>query len=87
MKTNIMNRNINQDYLETEFKQDYLNLDETVAISAEGTIFKIGDIVKHDGSENKEETAIISHFSKDLKSYDVIAHTNRGFGRISFIYH
>lgn len=81
-----MNRNIIQDNLETEFKQDYLNLDETVAISAEGTIFKIGDTVKHEGADNTE-TAIISHFSKDFKSYDIIAHTNKGFGRISFMYH
>ena len=82
-----MERQINQDNLDTEFKQDYLNLDETVAISAEGTIFKVGDVVKHDGSENKDETATISKFTKDLESYDVIAHTNRGFGRISFMYH
>lgn len=81
-----MNRNINQNDLEIEFKQDYLNLDETIAISAEGTIFKIGDTVKHEGA-NENETAIITHFSKDLKSYDVIAHTSRGFGRISFMYH
>ena len=52
-----MERQINQDNLDTEFKQDYLNLDETVAISAEGTIFKVGDVVKHDGSENKDETS------------------------------
>lgn len=37
-----MNRIINQDHLDTEFKQDYLNLDETVAISAQGVIFKVG---------------------------------------------
>ena len=81
-----MERQINQDNLDIEFKQDYLSLDETVAISAEGTIFKVGDIVKHEGVDEKE-TATISHFSKDFKSYDVIAHTNRGFGRISFMYH
>lgn len=81
-----MNRNIDQSRLETEFKQDYLNLDETVAISAEGTIFKIGDTVKHDGAD-ENESATISHFSKDFKSYDVIAHTNKGFARISFLYH
>lgn len=81
-----MNRNIDQSNLSTEFKQDYLNLDETVAISAEGIIFKIGDVVKHQGAGDKE-TAIITHFSKDLKSYDIIAHTKKGFGRISFMYH
>ena len=58
-----MNRNINQNDLEIEFKQDYLNLDETVAISAEGTIFKIGDTVKHEGA-NENEIAIITHFLK-----------------------
>ena len=82
-----MNRIINQDSLDVEFKQDYLNIDQTVAISAEGFIFKIGDIVGHDGTEDKTERATISHFSIDFKSYDVIAHTNRGFGRISFMYH
>ena len=83
----LKNRNINQSNLETEFKQDYLNLDESIAISAEGVIFKIGDKVKHEGAESEDETATISHFSKDLKSYDVIAHTERGFGRICFMYH
>jgi hypothetical protein len=82
-----MDRVINQDHLDTEFKQDYLNLDGTVAISAEGVIFKVGDVVHHTGTENKRETATISKFTKDLKSYDVLAHTERGFGRISFMYH
>lgn len=82
-----MNRNINQEEIEIEFKQDYLNLDETVAISSEGTIFKVGDTVKHEGSEDKDETSIILKFSKDMDSYDVIAHTDKGVGRISFMYH
>lgn len=82
-----MKRQINQENLYTEFKQDYMNLDKTVAISSEGTIFKIGDVVKHEGSENKDETATISKFTKDLEGLDVIAHTERGFGRISFMYH
>lgn len=81
-----MERNINQENLEIEFKQDYLNIDETVAISAEGTIFKVGDVVKHEGAD-ENESATISYFSKDFKSYDVIAHTEKGFGRISFMYH
>ena len=72
--------------MKTEFKQDYLNLDHTVAISAEGMIFKVGDVVKHEGSEDKKETAIISKFTTNLKTFDVIAHTERGHGRISFMY-
>lgn len=82
-----MNRKINQENLETEFKQDYLNIDKTVAISAEGIIFKIGDVVKHESSENKKDSGTISKFTVDLESYDVLAHTERGYGRISFMYH
>jgi hypothetical protein len=69
-----------------EFRQDYLNLNHMVAISAEGTIFKVGDEVGHDGSEDGE-MAVITHFSVDHKSWDVIAHTSKGWGRISFMYH
>ena len=73
--------------LPTEFKQDYLNIGDTVAISSEGELFKIGDSVCHEGSENVGEEATITHFYRDTDSHDVIAHTTRGFGRISFMYH
>ena len=82
-----MNRDINQDNLETEFKQDYINIDNTTAISAEGVIFKVGDSVGHEGTKDKTDRAIITHFSIDFESFDVIAHTEKGFGRISFMYH
>lgn len=81
-----MSRDIFKD-VAVEFKQDYLNLNQDTAISAEGEIFKVGDTVCHEGSENVGETATITSFSADMESYDVIAHTTRGRGRISFMYH
>jgi hypothetical protein len=79
MQKNKKTRQLNFNNIEVDFKQDYLNLNKTVAISAEGYIFKIGDIVGHDGSTDKSETATIFKFSVNLDSFDVIAHTERGF--------
>lgn len=80
-------RIINQDNIDIEFKQDYINIDKKVAISSEGIIFKEGDTVCHDGSEIEGETAIIHSFALDYESFDVIANTTRGSARISFLYH
>lgn len=82
-----MERTIFQEYLDPEFRQDYINIDHTIAISANGTIFKVGDLVGHDGSEDETERATITSFTIDKESFDIIAHTDRGFGRISFMYH
>jgi hypothetical protein len=79
------NRRINQELLDIEFKQDYLNVPQTVAISSEGVIFMIGDVVKHD--DDKKETAVITKFTVDTETIDVIAHTTKGIARISFLYH
>ena len=80
-------RTLNFNHIDTSFKQDYLNIQHTSAISAEGVIFKIGDVVGHSGSENKDDRGTISKFIIDEKTVDVIAHTERGYGRISFMYH
>lgn len=81
LTTHIIKNNI-----EIEFRQDYININHTIAISAEGVVFKIGDIVGHEGAK-KTETATIVMFSIHHGSNDIIAHTNRGYGRISFIFH
>lgn len=73
--------------LPVEFKQDYLNIGDTVAISSEGELFRIGDSVCHEGSEIQGEEATITHFYRDIDSHDVMARTTKGFGRISFMYH
>lgn len=70
-----------------ELKEDFINLDKTRAISAEGDIFKIGDKVCHEGSEVKEEVGVIISFSVNTDTNDVIAFTDKGSGRISFMYH
>ena len=66
-------------------RRDYLSVDEKCAISAHGEIFKIGDVVKHD-SEDIKETAIITGFSLNKETNDVVASTTRGTARICFIY-
>jgi len=73
--------------LDVEFRYDFLNIDQNVAISAEGVIFKVGDVVCHGGSPIDGETATISKFTINHDSIDVIAHTERGEGRICFLYH
>lgn len=65
-------------------RQDYISIDKKTAISAEGEIFKVGNKVTHDGADFNE-VAIINKFSINKKSYDIIAHTNLGTARISFL--
>lgn len=79
-------RFLNTSDIDVEFRQDYLNISKDTAISSEGVIFKIGDTVGHEGAE-EGEVASITGFRIDTESYDIIADTSRGFGRISFMYH
>jgi len=81
------NRTIDTSKILVEFRQDYINLDNTAALSAEGVFFKIGDKVCHEGSNRKGETSIIIKFTLDTETRDVKAHTDKGWGRISFMYH
>jgi hypothetical protein len=67
------------------FKHDFISVDNKVAISAEGIVFKIGDVVKHSGDEEEKE-ATIESFSLDKNTMDVMAHTKFGVGRICFLY-
>jgi hypothetical protein len=72
--------------LSVDIKQDYLNVDNTVAISSEGSIFKVGDTVYHEGSEIVGEVGIIEKLYWDKDTCDVMAKTDKGIGRISFLY-
>lgn len=72
------------DFKEIEDRKDYLSVDKLTAISAEGELFRVGDVVKHESQ--KDEEATITSFSLDEKTMDVIAQTNLGTARICFIY-
>lgn len=78
------NREINSVDRTFDFRQDFINTSNTVVISAEGTLFKIGDTVCHEGSEIEGETAIIESFSTSVE--DITATTSKGKARISFLY-
>lgn len=67
-------------------RQDYLSVDETTAISSNGEIFHIGDVVKHEDNAVADQEATIISFSLNKETMDVIAQTERGTARISFIY-
>jgi NADH dehydrogenase FAD-containing subunit len=71
--------------LELENRKDFLSVDKLTAISSEGEIFNVGDNVKHEG-DDEEKIGIISHFTLNEGSMDVVAHTEHGFGSISFLY-
>jgi len=66
-----------------ENRVDYTSLDKTKAISAEGELFTIGDVVQHEVEE--AGTATIKSFSFDYETNDVIANTEKGSVRICFI--
>ncbi len=72
--------------LELKNRKDYLSVDRTTAISSEGDVFNVGDEVKHEG-DNENKVGTISSFSLNHETMDVIAHTEHGHGRISFLYH
>ena len=65
-------------------RKDYLSVDKLTAISAEGELFEVGDLVETDNPELG--TAIISHFTLDEESCEVKAHTEKGWNHICFIY-
>lgn len=65
-------------------RRDYLSVDKQVAISAEGEIFEVGDIVKHESQGDSQAT--ISAFTINEETMDVVAQTNLGTARICFIY-
>ena len=69
---------------EVKIRKDYLSVDKETAISSEGEIFSIGDKVKHESQG--EEIATIESFSLNEETMDVIAQTNLGTARISFLY-
>jgi hypothetical protein len=68
-----------------ELKEDFINVSRTRAISSEGEVFELGDKVMHEGvPENQIGT--VSSFFLDKETNDVLAETEFGYGRISFMY-
>ena len=65
-------------------RQDYLSVDKLTAISSNGEILHVGDIVKHE-SEG-DDLATIKSFKLDEENLEVIACTTKGEAHISFIY-
>jgi len=70
---------------ELKYRRDFISADGQAALSAEGEYFFIGDEVGHEGA-HKDERALIQSFRVDKESMDVIADTDKGFGRISYMY-
>lgn len=71
------------DFQKIDNRKDFLSVDKLTAISAQGEIFTVGDLVEHD-DENAGQ-AIIKHFELDEKSNEVKAITDNGWAHICFI--
>ena len=69
-----------------DYRQNFLNWNLTVAINSYGELFKIGDVVCHEGSEIENETATIKRFEIDAESEEVKAYTDKGHAHIDFFY-
>lgn len=69
---------------ELKNRKDFLSVDKQTAISSEGMFFNIDDKVKHESAG--EQVATIESFSLNEETMDVIAQTNLGTARISFLY-
>lgn len=65
-------------------RKDFISIDGLTAISAEGDVFNIGDVVIHDGDELKRPAMILG-FEINKETYDVVAMSIYGSGRISFL--
>ena len=81
---NLKINNMNIDFKNVNHRKDYLSVDKLTAISAEGQLFEVGDIVETD--DPKLGTSTITHFTLDEESCDVKAHTEKGWNRICFLY-
>jgi hypothetical protein len=66
-------------------RRDFMSIDKTVVLSAEGAFFHVGDTVYHEGAP-EDESATINSFFINEESMDIIARTTKGEGRISFLY-
>jgi hypothetical protein len=66
-----------------DWRKDFLSCDRKTAISAEGDVFNIGDLVEHDGGDGQSN---ILEFLVDEAGCDVFAQTTLGLARISFLY-
>lgn len=64
---------------------DYISIDGKSALSSEGTFFKVGDKVYHEGDDKFILSEILS-FYIDNKTVDIIAVTEAGDAKISFLY-
>jgi len=71
-------------FKEVKHRQDYLSVDKLTAISSNGEILEVGDLVEHDDKE--AGTATIKSFAFDYESNEVLANTEKGFAHISFIF-
>ena len=80
--TNLIN--MQTKFKEVKHRQDYLSVDKLTAISSNGEILGVGDLVEHDDKE--AGTAIIQSFAFDYESNEVIANTEKGSAHISFIF-
>jgi len=67
-------------------RQDYISVDKSTAISAEGEIFHVGDTVYHEG-DFKNKPGVIQKFELDTEDNSILAFTEHGTGHISFLYH
>lgn len=68
---------------EVKNRKDFISVDRLTAISSRGDILNVGDTVKHD-SEG-DDTAVIESFHPDVATNDVMAQTNLGRARISYL--
>lgn len=72
---------------ELDLRQNFLSMDKKIAMDSFGVFYRIGDVVKHEGSKNPKETAVIEKFSIDKKSEEIKVNTNKGHCHLDFIYH
>lgn len=76
---------------EVKNRKDFLSVDSLTAISSEGDVFNVGDVVCYTG-DDEDVTGTIQGFMLNKNTYDVqaIVELKNGWevrGRISFLYH
>lgn len=69
--------------MDIDLKCNFISVDGKISRNSYGEFFKIGDLV---GNEGADGYAIISSFSLDAESNEVLVHTDKGWAHIDFIF-
>lgn len=67
-----------------ERRQNFISVDGKMVINSYGDYFKVGEVVGHEGAEERD-SATIEGFELDVESNEIKVTTDKGYGHIDFL--